>query len=393
MSAPANGSRANGGTQNGLRDFLWLFAELSGPPGGRQVVNEDTLRAVVRAFPAARHRVLLFFDREAPASAGEDEEFARVRFTPCGADIGSGRFRFYRAFAGALTERRPDCIVVGHRGLASLPSLVKRILGIPYVVWVHFVDPDRPRSRRQVAGVRDADRLVAVSRNTARMLAMIDSTAPERTVILPPTVRDRFRPGSGAAVRRRLGLGRQPLLLTVAHYSTGARYKGCDLVVRALPAVLAQRPDTRYALVGQGDDLPRIRALARELGVDHALICAGVVPDDELPAWYNACDLFVMPSRAEGFGIAFIEALACGRPVIAADRAGARDALVDGRLGKLVDPDDLPSLAEAILAFLAGRAPAELTDPDRLSRECVRRFGFAAFEARLRELFADLLGA
>ena len=389
MSAPANG----GGTHNGLRDFLWLFAELSGPPGGRQVVNEDTLRAVVRAFPAARHRVLLFFDREAPASAGEDEEFARVRFTPCGAEGSSGRFRFYRAFAAALLERRPDCIVVGHRGLAPLPGLARRILGIPYVVWFHVPETERLRRPWQAAGVRNADRLVAVSRHTGRSLTTIDPTAPERTVVLPPTVRNRFRPGSGAAVRQRLGLGREPLLLTVARYSAAARYKGYETVVRALPAVLAERPNTRYALVGQGEDLPRVRALARELGVDHAVIQVGAVPHEEMPAWYNACDLYVMPTTAEGFGIAFIEALACGRPVIAGNRAGDRDPLLDGRLGKLVDPDDLPSLADAILTFITGRAPAELTDPHRLSRECVRRFGRAAFEARLRELFAGLLGS
>ena len=344
-----------------------------------QALNLDTLRAVVRACPDAQHRVLLFQDREVPAEAAD----AAVRFTPCARADGASRWRFVAALARALATRRPDCIVVGHPGLAYLARVAKRLRGMPYVVWVHGIEVGRMHSPRQLAGLRHADRLVAVSRHTSRALAAVEPTAPARTVVLPPVVRDHFRPGSGAAVRRRLGLDGQPLLLTVARYMASEGYKGYDQVVRALPAVLAEHPDTRYALVGQGDDLPRVRALARELGVEHALICAGVVPDDELPAWYNACDLFVMPSRAEGFGIVFIEALACGRPVIAADRGGAPDALLDGRLGQLVDPDDPQRLAAAILAVLNGQAAAELTDSARLSRECVSHFGMAAFEARI----------
>ena len=372
-----------------FRDVLYLFAELFAPPGGMQALNHDTLRAVVRACPAARHRVLLFHDREVPAPAAEAD--ARVRFRACGATRNANRFRF--ALLAELAKRRPDCILVGDPGLAWLASLGKRTRRIPYVVWLHAFEVAHPPNGRTMAGLRRADRLVANSRNTARDVAALEAMAPGRTVVLPPAVRDRFRPGSGAAVRRRLGLDREPLLLTVARFYPGQRYKNVDLVLRALPAVLAESPDTRYALVGEGEDLPRLRALARELGVDHALVCPGLVADDELPEWYAACDLFVMPSRGEGFGIVFIEALACGRPVIAADCGGAPDALLDGRLGRLVNPNDPAGLADAILAFIGGRAPPELSDPARLSRECLERFGMPAFDARMRELLADLPGA
>ena len=373
------------------RDCLYLFPQLFGAPGGIQAVNGDTLRAMRRACPSARHRVLLYQDREAPLPAA-DADGGRVHFVPCGRTAGASRLRFARAFTGALIERRPDLIVVGHAGLAPLAWLAKRVLGVRYVVWVHGVEVGRLRSRAQVAGLRHADRLVAVSRHTSRELSTFDSSVAGRTVVLPSAVRDRFRPGGGADVRRQLGLDREPILLTVARYDPGERYKGYDLVVRALPAVLRRRPDVRYVLVGQGGDLPRVRTLARELGVDHAVVCAGAVTDDALPAWYNACDLFVMPSRGEGLGLVFIEALACGKPVIAGDRDGARDALLDGRLGRLVDPDDAGRLADAILEFVTGRAPAALTDPETLSRECVRHFGFAAFERRVRDLLDGLDG-
>ena len=373
-----------------LRDCLYLFPQLFGAPGGIQTVNRDTLCAMTRAWPSARHRVLLYRDREVPPLASGPT--GGVRFVPCGTARGTSRLRFVRAFAGAVLESRPDIVVVGHAGLAPPAWLAKRLLGTRYVVWTHGIELGRLRGRAQLAGLRHADRLVAVSRHTARELAAVDPTADARIEIVPNAVRDHFRPGSGAHVRRRLGVDREPMLLTVARYSARERYKGYDQVVRALPAVLARRPDARYVLVGEGDDLPRVRALARGLGVGRAVICAGVVPDAELPAWYNACDLFVMPSRREGFGLVFIEALACGKPVIAGDRGGARDAVLNGRLGRMVDPHDLDRLAGTILEFVTGRAPAALTEPARLSRECLRRFGFAAFEERVRNLVAGLHG-
>ena len=379
---------SNDGATRRLRDCLYLFPQLFGAPGGIQTVNHDTLSAVREACPGASHRVLLYHDREVPSGTADGDR--RVRFVPCGTAGGPSRVRFVRAFAGAMLERRPDLIVVGHMGLATLAWSAKRLFGIPYVGWVHGVELRRLRGPLQRAGIRGADRLVAVSRHTRRELAAVDAAAADRAVVLPNTVRARFRPGSGAAARRELGLDREPVLLTVARYDPGERYKGYDLVVRALPSVLARCPHARYVLLGDGDDLPRVRALARRLGVEHALVCPGRVPDEALPGWYNACDVFVMPSRGEGFGIVFLEALACGRPVIAGDRDGARDALLDGRLGRMVDPDDADALAVAILEFLTGRAPTALTDSDRLRRACVEHFGRAAFEERIRKLLDTL---
>ena len=398
MSFPRDGAGADAPVATGpaaadrWRDCLYLFPQMFGAPGGIQAVNGDTLRAMTRVCPSARHRVLLYHDREVPRPAWTGADYGRIRFMPCGRAGGASRFRFARAFTAALIERRPDLIVVGHAGLASLAWLAKRAFGVPYVVWIYGVEVGRLRSRTQRAGLGNADRLVAISRHTRRELAAVAPGAVGRTVIAPPAVRDHFRPGDGAEVRRRLGLDREPILLTVARYDAGEGYKGYDLVLRALPAVLDRRPDVRYVLAGQGDDLPRVRALAGELGVGRAVVFAGAVPDDALPAWYHACDLFVMPSRREGFGIVFAEALACGKPVIAGDRDGARDALLDGRLGRLVDPDDAGRLTEAILEFVTGRAPAALTDSETLSRECIRRFGPAAFERRVRELLDGLDG-
>ncbi len=116
---------------------------------------------------------------------------------------------------------------------------------------------------------------------------------------------------------------------------------------------------------------------------------AGFVPDAELPDYYGLGDLFAMPSKREGFGIVYLEAMACGIPAIAGDRDGARDALVEGELGVLVDPDDVAEFARAAVEVLSGRHPNRLLyDPDELRRRVIERFGPESFRRRLGEIVA-----
>ena len=367
-----------------MHDFIYLFPQLFLSYGGIQNVNEDTLRAMTRAYPAARHRVLLYHNRMVPEDT--DDLGKEVVFIPSGTYTGPSQLRFALSFTKALLEKRPDLILVGHIGLAPLAWLAQQILGVPYVIWTHGIEVWELRNKMRLASLRNADRIVAVSRRTCQELAALDPALSERTVVIPNAVRDHFRPGSGESVRQRLALGGKRVLLTIARLASAERYKGYDTVLQALPQVLERVPETRYVLVGDGDDLPRVRDLANGLGVSHAVVFAGPVPDHELPAYYNACDLFVMPSKLEGFGIVFIEALACGKPVIAGDQDGARDAVRDGSLGRMVDPDDPCHLARAILEFIEGQSPLDLTDSSRLRRECLQHFGFAAFDKRVRGL-------
>ena len=365
-----------------MRDVLYLFPQLALSPGGIQTVNEDTLRVMTRIWPDARHRVLLYRNRTAPGSL--DVASARVDSMPCGMRSKRlARLKFAAVFAGMLLLRRPDLVVVGHVNLGPLAWLAKLAFGVPYIVWTHGIEVWRLRGRMRVASLRRADRVVTVSRYTAAQLAQLDPTLPASTVIVPPAVRDRFRPGNGSALRHRLGLAAARVLLTVARVEG---HKGCDTVLRALPRVLRRVPDIRYLVAGEGQDLPRLRALADRLGVTRAVVFAGPVPDRDLPDYYNACDLFVMPSRREGFGIVFVEALACGKPVVAGNAGGSGDAVLQGGLGRLVEPDDADQVAQAILDFIEGSWPPALTDPARLRQMCLDHFGFAAFDRRMRIL-------
>src|SRR5205085_3283125 len=122
-----------------------------------------------------------------------------------------------------------------------------------------------------------------------------------------------------------------------------------------LPLLSRDIPNIAYLIVGDGSDRLRLEQKARQLGVAERVIFAGHISEEEKPDHYRLADAYVMPSSGEGFGIVYLEALACGIPVIGSKIDGSRDALRDGRLGILVNPKDSDELRAAILQALAAK--------------------------------------
>jgi phosphatidylinositol alpha-1,6-mannosyltransferase len=165
-----------------------------------------------------------------------------------------------------------------------------------------------------------------------------------------------FSPASDTrALRKRWGVGDDPLVLTVARL---VPHKGQDTGIRALASLSGEFPDLRYVLVGEGHDEARLRLLASELGVAGRVVFAGPIPDEELPEAYATSTVYLGASRidneinVEGFGIAFLEASASGVPVVAGDSGGVRSAVRDGETGVVVPPEDHAAIARAIADFL-----------------------------------------
>jgi phosphatidylinositol alpha-1,6-mannosyltransferase len=201
------------------------------------------------------------------------------------------------------------------------------------------------------------------------------------------TTPSRFRPGiDSVAARRKYGLDGGPWLLTVARLDF---HKGIDTVIRALPTIRVAFPTARYAVAGIGSRRDSLEALVSELGLGDAVRFLGFVPDDELPALYNAADVFVLASRrydllVEGFGIAIVEASASGLPVIASRSGGIPEAVREGETGFLVDPDDPAAVAGPAIRLLgdevlrrrmgaAGRAAVEgHYNWDRVAADLIR---------------------
>ncbi len=213
--------------------------------------------------------------------------------------------------------------------------------------------------------------LLAIS-NWTRDLALtvlgdlgLDGHGQRLRVIHPGTDPTHFRPGADAVdLRARLGLpdGGTRWLVTVARLQ---QHKGMDTVIAALPAILARAPDVRYAVAGIGPDRERLEQLAHKLGLGDRVRFLGGVSDRELPALYNLASVYVGASRraerlgVEGFGIALVEASACGRPVVAGNSGGIPDAVRDGETGFLVPPEEPAAFADAICRLLADPAAAQ----------------------------------
>ena len=177
------------------------------------------------------------------------------------------------------------------------------------------------------------------------------------------------------------------MALIVARMSSAERYKGHDALLEIWPHVLARHPEAVLAVAGDGDDRERLELKARELGVHGAVTFAGRVGDSALAGLYARCRFFVMPSRDEGFGFVFVEAMRAGRACVGSHGA-ASEIIDDGVSGLLVDPDDRAGLASAVVRLLG--------DPAEAGRmgACGRARYLQRFTAdRFRDRFLALVGA
>ncbi|MCK4262075.1 glycosyltransferase, partial [bacterium] len=183
--------------------------------------------------------------------------------------------------------------------------------------------------------------------------------------VIPPGVDSlRFRPDldADAVLKKHHLFGRQ-VILTVSHL---VRRKGHANVIRALPRVLEKVPEAIYLIVGRGPEDDNLRKLAQTLGILDRVVFAGFVSNEEIPLYYNVCQVFIMPSYeikeegdVEGFGIVFLEANACGKPVIGGRSGGVVDAVVDGETGLLVDPLNTEEISVALVKLLYDESLAE----------------------------------
>lgn len=248
---------------------------------------------------------------------------------------------------------RPDVILSGHVNVSPAARAVARIGGVPFVQYLHGREAViRQRLSRQ--GLRGSAAVIAVSAYSAE-LAEACGADPARIRRIPPGV-DVVETPSPSRFDR-------PIVVCVSRMEE--RYKGHDVLLRALPLVRARLPGVRFVLVGDGHLRPAYESLASALGIDADVEFAGTLPDAERDRVLDGAHVFAMPSRlppdggGEGFGIVYLEAGLHRLPVVAGNVAGALDAVVDDETGFLVDPTDHLAVADAISRLLLDPGLAE----------------------------------
>ena len=365
---------------------IWV-PDIESAKGGIQAFSRFFIRAVADAYPEADIAVFSKNDNSPPATPIHDRP---IRFECAGWwSWGQRTVAFTWQIGRAAIAERPDLILMTHVHFSPAAAWLKSIVGVPYAVVAHGVDVWGVRNRRMIRALRRADRLLAVSNFTRERMRADLGVSGDRIGLVPNTFdADEFRPEPKAHyLLKRFQLeSDQPVILTVARLASADRYKGYDQILGVLPAIKEVQPSVRYLLAGSGPDRARIEALIRKLGVEENVTLAGYVPDHELRDFYNLCDVFAMPSKGEGFGIVFLEALACGKPVVAGNKDGSVDAVANGHLGVLIDPDDLNQLKEALILILAHRHPlAILRDPERLRAAVIEAYGYERFRETVKE--------
>lgn len=288
---------------------------------------------------------------------------------------------------------RPTLIISTHLNFAPLARWLKKHLAIPYWVSLHGIEAWGVQRTDRSLAVFNADRLLPVSRFTRDAVAKEQDIPLDRFRVVPNTIDSaRFNIGKKAAyLQKRYGLWEeQRVIVTVGRLNSAEAYKGHDRILRVLAEIRGQVPDLRYIIIGDGDDRPRLEQLARSKGVAELVIFAGKVPANELNDHYNLCDLFAMPSTGEGFGIVFLEALACGKPVLGGNKDASSEALRDGELGVLVNPDDRSELRGTIVSILKREHPHPLIyQPKILRQKVIEHFGNEKFKNTLTSCLAE----
>ena len=292
----------------------------------------------------------------------------KVRFL---ADAARGKVGYIRAVWSAMRRESFDLIVCGHVNLLPLA----RTLGQAPALVLHGIEAWK-RNRlasRLVHGVRAVISVSELTRD--RFVNWSGYAGP--SFILPNAVRlERY----GVRDRRadligRYGLEGKRVLLTLGRIAREERSKGFDEVLEVLPSLLETDPDLIYLIAGRGNDVARLEAKARELGVASRVVFTGFVAEEEKADLYSLADVYVMPSRGEGFGFVLLEAMACGVPVIGSRHDGGREALAQGALGQLVDPSSAAEIRMAILEALQNRT--------RDIPPGLAAFSYEAFEQRV----------
>lgn len=375
-----------------LKVHLWI-PNIFEFKGGIQVYSEFLLKAI-HSFKVKSCHVIIKHDKRVPISALQ--EFSLFQFHCSGSwPLALRTHAFAAQLISSAIQDKPDLIIATHINFTLLAYHINRLLDIPYWAVAHGVEAWNIKSPSLQRALKNSDLVLSVSNYTRNQLITEGYLQPHKIQILPNTFDENLFVSAAKLdillQRYKLKVN-QPIILTVARLDKREGYKGYDRIIKALTKVKTQIPDVHYLLVGKGGDRSRIEQIIKELQLENHVTLAGFVPDEELCDHYNLCDVFAMPSKGEGFGIVYLEAMACGKPCLGGNQDGALDALDQGEIGVLVNPDDIDEIADALIRILEKKYPNPLLyQPEQLRQAVIDRFGFEIFQQRLHQYLDDFM--
>ena len=357
--------------------FLAIVPEAFGGFGGIAVYNADFLTALAELPFCEKVTVLPRLIRHVPATLPPRLELLEK--------AANSRMRYLRELVRVLIKRdRYDVVLCGHINLLPFAGIASRLLGAKHILLIYGWDAWKPTGRRLSDRlVAYTDLVISISQFTKQRFLSWSAVQDNKVHLLPNAVHlEEY--GTGVKphyLEQRYGLGGKKVLMTLGRLLQSEQQKGVDEMLEILPELLTERRDLTYVIAGDGDDKRRLQRKVASLGLAKHVVFTGRVPEVEKADHYRLADVFVMPGRQEGFGFVFLEAMASGIPVVASSLDGSREAVLDGKLGELADPDDREALKAAIHRAL--RRPRQV--PDGLAF-----FSYEKFCERLQDIIGGL---
>jgi phosphatidyl-myo-inositol dimannoside synthase len=247
----------------------------------------------------------------------------------------------------------PNTLFFGHVNMAPLGLLLKFARpGTRYWVVCHGVEVWEPLPLVRRFGLQRSTGTLSVSSFTAERLIKVQGLRASQVFLLPPSLDPSFLEGPFGKDLLPIPPS-SPVALTVGRLISSEPGKGVDAVIQVLPDVLKVVPDLFYVVAGGGDLEPHLKEIAQKSSARNRILFVGQLPFEQLKRLFSRSDIFVMPSRQEGFGLVFLEAMALGKPVIAGSAGGAPEIVQDGVNGFLVNPDDHDALRRSLIRLSA----------------------------------------
>lgn len=293
-----------------------------------------------------------------------------------------------------LIGGRADILILSHVNLLLLAKLAKKINPkLNVILLAHGIEIWQPLKTWKVNFLRKHIKIWAVSTFTANRISEVQGIDLQQIEVLPNGLDPFFHPPQAfipsSHLQKKYGLTpAQVVLFSLGRLSFQEQYKGYDLVIKALTFL----PDHFvYLLAGKADEAEeqRIRALIQENQLNHRVILCGYLETSAVSDHFLLANLFVMPSKAEGFGLSFIEAAAHGCRVIAGNQDGSAEALLKGKLGLLVNPEDVQNLAEKI--SLLANQQHQTSEKKQQQSLCLSQFSFEVYAQRFNQLLKPYL--
>jgi glycosyltransferase involved in cell wall biosynthesis len=365
--------------------LIGLFPELDAP-GGVQRAGRH-LAAVLTDFAASRGmECRLLSLNDTPELHRMTVGGREIVFTGC--DREKGRFT---ATAMRAARRRAKLVIAAHPNLAPIAQAMRIAAPrLKTIVCTHGIEVWEPLSGLRRRALRHANVVLAPSHSTAEHVIQQQKVSAERVRVLPwaldPQFESLLAASPQAIVPKQFPEGR--VVLTVGRLLASERYKGMDTLITALPRLLTRWPELHAVIAGTGDDRPWLEELAEKNGVNRHVHFLNGLSYPELAACYNACEIFALPSSGEGFGLVYLEAMACGKPVIGGAHGGAPEVIEDGVTGYLVQHGDAQQLATSIETLLSDLLLAQgmgMRGRQRVKNE----FHFSVFSKALKKIIRE----